>query len=112
MELSIIAFIVVHCTSAITVFSLVNSAVNVTLPAFTAERHAAPGAVDRYLWRVWRSATQQQTRCTPLLRSTCDVPRARAVELVWLLARERHHYLLSWGPRQTLVMKTVQNGVL
>ena len=30
----------------------------------------------------------------------CDVPRARAVELVWLQARERHHYLFPWGPRQ------------
>jgi len=41
-------------------FSLVNSAVNMTLPAFASERRAAamllPGAVDRYLLRVRRSA--------------------------------------------------------
>ena len=45
-------------------FSLVNSAVNITLPSFAAERRAADpgcgaaaaGAVDRYLLRVRRSA--------------------------------------------------------
>ena len=58
-------------------FSLVNSAVNMALPAFAAERRAAAraaalllpgaGAVNRYVLRVRRSAANRRT---PLLRLT------------------------------------------
>jgi len=58
------------------VFSLVNSAVNMTLPAFAAEcRAAAPAAAlllpgARRCRSISFARTQQQTRRTPLLRST------------------------------------------
>jgi len=60
----------------LSVFSLVNSAVNMTLPAFAAERRAAaPGcgaaaagrpAIARSIFCAY--GAQQQTRRTPLLR--------------------------------------------
>ena len=41
------------------VYSLVNSPVNMALPAFAAERRAAaPAAVDRYVLRAERSAAK------------------------------------------------------
>jgi len=62
----------------LSVFSLVNSAVNMTLPAFAAERRAAaPGcgaaaagcpALSIDIFCAY--GAQQQTRCTPLLRLT------------------------------------------
>jgi len=59
------------------VFSLVNSAVNMTLPAFAAERRAAARAAALLLPGARRCRSifcaygaQQQTRRTPLLRST------------------------------------------
>ena len=62
----------------LSVFSLVNSAVNMTLPAFAAERRAAdPGCGATAAGRPALSidifcayGAQQQTRRTPLLRST------------------------------------------
>jgi len=62
----------------LSVFSLVNSAVNMTLPAFAAERRAAdPGCSAAAAGRPVLSidifcayGAQQQTRRTPLLRLT------------------------------------------
>ena len=62
----------------LSVFSLVNSAVNMTLPAFAAERRAAdPGCGAAAAGRPAASidifcayGAQQQTRRTPLLPST------------------------------------------
>jgi len=62
----------------LSVFSLVNSAVNMTLPAFAAKCRAAdPGCSDAAAGRPALSidifcmnGAQQQTRRTPLLRLT------------------------------------------
>jgi len=62
----------------LSVFSLVNSAVNMTLPAFAAERRAADpvcgaaaaGCPALSIDIFCAYCTQQQTRRTPLLRLT------------------------------------------
>jgi len=61
----------------LSVFSLVNSAVNMTLPAFAAERRAAAPGCGAAAGRPALSidifcayGAQQQTRRTPLLRLT------------------------------------------
>jgi len=62
------------CRSSQSVFSLVNSAVNMTLPAFAAERRAAPRAAAplllgacrcRSTYHAHTAGAQQQTRRTP-----------------------------------------------
>jgi len=59
-------------------------------------RHAPPGS----LLYARRRRELRQYLPWPHVWRYCDVPRARALDYVWLLARERHHYLFPWGARQ------------